>query len=124
MPLRSLFRAALWIAGAIAFYLALTPGPAGEIIADGTIRHMLAFLALPWLTMIAYPRLSARWILAAHAIFGGAIELAQLAMAVGRHGSWLDWGLDVATATVAVLIGRAIRRAAGQRASARAETSC
>lgn len=122
MPLRSLFRAALWIAGAVALYLALTPGPAGQIIPDGTTRHMLAFLVLPWLTMIAYPRLSAWWILAAHALFGGGIELAQLLMAVGRHGSWLDWALDIATAAAAILIGLAVRRAAGRRRAVPAET--
>jgi glycopeptide antibiotics resistance protein len=103
-------RITLWVAAAVTLYLALTPGPAGAVIEDGTVRHMLAFLALPWLMMIAYPRLSSWWILAISAVFGGGIELAQLWMAVGRHGDWGDFALDVATAGAAIAIGVVVRR--------------
>lgn len=113
----STLRILLWGSAAVTLYLALTPGPAGAIIADGTTRHMLAFIALPWMTMAAYPRLSPWWILIGHAVFGGGIELAQLWMAVGRHGAWLDWTLDVATATGAILVGMIVRRRVARRAS-------
>jgi hypothetical protein len=116
-----MLRVALGLAVSLTFYLALTPGPAGKVIADGTTRHMLAFLVLPWLTMLAYPRLSPVRILVALALFGGVIEVAQLLMDVGRHGSWLDWLLDVATVAVAVSCGQHARswlRARGRRRSA------
>lgn len=111
MPLTTMLRAALWTAAALTLYLALTPGPAGEVIEDGTTRHMLAFLVLPWLTMAAYPRLPWWRVFAIYTLFGGAIELAQLFMAVGRHGSWLDWGLDIVTIAAAILLGQMVRTA-------------
>ena len=110
MSLTMMARTTLWTAATLTLYLALTPGPEGEVIADGMTRHMLAFIVLPWLMMAAYPRLSAWWVFAAHALFGGAIELAQLAMAVGRHGSRLDWALDIVTAAAAILVCLAVRR--------------
>ncbi|MET1756810.1 hypothetical protein ABVV53_15295 [Novosphingobium sp. RD2P27] len=109
MSLASMIRVALWLAVALTLFLALSPGPAGEIISDGTTRHILAFLVLPWLLMAAYPRLSLWWVFAAHAVFGGVIELAQLIMAVGRHGSWLDWMLDLVTTATAIAIAIAVR---------------
>jgi hypothetical protein len=108
-------RAVLWVAVAAVLYLALTPGPAGAVIEDGTIRHSLAFLVLPWLMMAAYPRLSVWWVLAANAALGGAIELGQLWMAVGRHGAWADFALDVVVAAAAVAIGLVVRRSARLR---------
>jgi hypothetical protein len=110
MIARSFFRFTLFGALAATLYLALTPGPAGAMIESGPLRHMMAFLILPCLAMAAYPRLSRWLILFIMSVFGGLIELGQLGMNVGRHGSWMDWLLDTGTAAVAIVIALAWRR--------------
>ncbi|WP_022672132.1 hypothetical protein [Novosphingopyxis baekryungensis] len=110
MIARSFFRFTLFGALAATLYLALTPGPAGAIVESGALRHMMAFLVLPWLAMAAYPQLSAWFVLFLMSVFGGLIELGQLGMNVGRHGSWLDWLLDTGTAAAAIVIALAWRR--------------
>ena len=110
MIARSFFRFTLFGALAATLYLALTPGAAGAMIESGPLRHMMAFLILPSLAMAAYPRLSRWLILFIMSVFGGLIELGQLGMNVGRHGSWMDWLLDTGTAAVAIMIALAWRR--------------
>ena len=91
-------------------FLALTPGEAGTVIASGELRHALAFGILPLLMTLAYPRLPgvALWLLLA--AFGGAIEVAQGAMEMGRHPEWQDFRTDLLFATAGTLASRLLAR--------------
>lgn len=99
------FRIMLWLALLGTAFLALTPGPIGQAIESSHVRHAVAFVILPWLTMGAYPALKARWVIVIYTIFGGLIEIVQLVMQAGRHGQWGDWFYDIAVIVMAVLIG-------------------
>ncbi|RKF17650.1 hypothetical protein D6851_16080 [Altericroceibacterium spongiae] len=109
MSLTSFLRILLWLAIALALYLALTPGPIGQAIESGKIRHAIAFMVLPWITMMAYPSLRLRWIVVLYAIFGGVIELVQGAMQAGRHAEWADWFFDLLFIMAAIVIGLIVR---------------
>jgi hypothetical protein len=86
-------------------FLALTPGPLGQVVESGPLRHMLAFAALPALSSLAWPQIRPAWQFLGYAAFGAAIELAQLVMNVGRLAEWDDWANDlIATATALILV--------------------
>lgn len=88
-------------------FLALTPGPMGQVIESGLVRHLLAFAALPALSSLAWPHVKPIWQFLAFAAFGAAIEIAQLLMDVGRVAEWEDWANDlIATAIALILVSR------------------
>lgn len=103
-----LFYAALLAA---MLYLALTPGPWGQIIESSEERHALAFAILPLLSCLAWPALGVVLQFLFYAALGGAIELAQLAMHAGRNAEWNDWFVDLLVAAGALVIGRVVMRA-------------
>ncbi|WP_137863497.1 MULTISPECIES: hypothetical protein [unclassified Sphingomonas] len=90
-------------------FLALTPGPLGQIVESGPARHLLAFGALPVLSSLAWPRLNPYWQFLAYAGFGAAIEIAQLLMDVGRVAEWEDWANDLIATTIALALVSAAR---------------
>lgn len=98
-------------------FLALTPGPLGQIVESGPLRHMLAFAALPILSSLAWPRVAPLRQFLAFALFGATIEIAQLLMNAGRRAEWNDWANDLLATTIAlvlVAVGRAwLERRAG-----------
>ncbi len=85
-------------------FLALTPGPLGQVVESGPVRHMLAFAALPVLSSLAWPRVKPLWQFFTFALFGAAIEIAQLWMNVGRVAEWDDWANDLVATAVALLL--------------------
>jgi hypothetical protein len=101
-------------------FLALTPGPLGQVVESGPVRHMLAFAALPVLSSLAWPQIRPLWQFAAFALFGAAIEVAQLWMNVGRLAEWDDWANDLVATAVALMLVSAgrnwIERQAGLEA--------
>ncbi|MXP27079.1 hypothetical protein GRI39_13680 [Altererythrobacter indicus] len=103
------FRILLWGALLVTSFLALTPGPVGQAIESSHVRHAIAFVFLPWLTMVAYPHFKARWVFLLYVMFGGLIEIVQLVMQVGRHGQWSDWFYDIGVTLMAVLAGLIVR---------------
>ena len=103
------FRILLWLALLGTAFLATTPGPIGQAIESSHVRHGIAFVILPWLTMAAYPALKARWVIVIYTLFGGLIEVVQLTMQAGRHGQWDDWFYDIIITIIAVLIGLIVR---------------
>jgi hypothetical protein len=105
MPLTA-FRMLYCVLLAAMLYLALTPGPLRDIVPVSEHRHVLAFAVLPIVSSLAWPRLSLRLQFAFYAALGGAIELVQSGMGLGRQGTLQDWLVDCAAAAVAlVLVG-------------------
>ncbi|MDG2535753.1 hypothetical protein P6144_18980 [Sphingomonas sp. HITSZ_GF] len=85
-------------------FLALTPGPMGQVVESGPARHLLAFAALPVLSSLAWPQVKPIWQFLAFALFGAAIEIAQLLMNVGRLAEWDDWANDLIATAVALML--------------------
>jgi hypothetical protein len=94
MP-RALLKAMFWLSAGSVVFLAVVPGPLGQVIASGFQRHFLAFLILPALARATWPRVDAIKLLLAFAAFGAAIEGAQQAMQLGREAEWSDWLNDL-----------------------------
>lgn len=97
-------------------FLALTPGPLGQVVESGPVRHMLAFAALPVLSSLAWPRIHPLWQFFAYALFGAGIEAAQLWMNVGRLAEWDDWANDLIATAIALMLVTAWRTHAGRQA--------
>ena len=106
---RSLF----WLLAASVLFLALVPGPLGDLISSDVERHYLAFLMLPIVATYAWPRvpLPAMWL--AFVVFGGAIEFFQMEMAMGRQAEWRDWVNDVVATTIGLVVANVGLRMTG-----------
>lgn len=111
MPIQKLSRAAFCLCVLIATFLALVPGPVGQIIESGPERHFLAFLVLPALAAFGWPNISHARLWLAFAVFGGLIEIVQLGMDVGRSGRVIDWVIDCAAITVSLVVVAQLRAA-------------
>lgn len=90
------------VAVALVTFLALTPGPLGQVVESGPVRHLLAFAALPVLSSLAWPQVKPGWQFIAYAAFGAAIEITQLLMNVGRVAEWDDWANDLVATAIAL----------------------
>lgn len=110
MPIQTIARSLFCLSLVVATFMALVPGPIGQIIESGPERHFLAFLMLPIFAGLGWPRISYRRLWLAFAAFGGLIELAQLVMAIGRSGRFIDWVIDCVAITVSLLILYHIRQ--------------
>lgn len=109
MPFRYFARMAFILLIVIATFLALVPGPIGQIIESGPERHFLAFLVLPALAALGWPKISMFRLWVVFAVFGGLIEVAQLLMQVGRSGRLIDWAVDCIAITAALIIVAQLR---------------
>lgn len=97
-------RAAFWVSAATVLFLALVPGPLGEIVKSDTERHWLAFLILPALAFVGWPKMGVVKLWLCFATFGASIEVAQWAMNLGRQAQWSDWTHDLIATTISLAI--------------------
>ena len=111
MTFHQFARAAFWISAVSVLFLALVPGPLGEIVKSDAERHWLAFLVLPALAFIGWPDMGAMKLWFAFAAFGAAIEIAQWAMNLGRQAQWSDWVHDLIATTISLAIVWIVRSA-------------
>lgn len=93
-----------WLLAAAVLFLALVPGPLGAIIPSDAERHYLAFLVLPAVAAYAWPRVPTLVMWLVFVAFGGAIELLQFAMRLGREADWGDWINDMTAITVSLVV--------------------
>jgi VanZ family protein len=116
MLFERLFQLLFWAALAVAFVMAsLSQPPALPGDPGDKFLHVIAFLALSGLAVLAYPRLHVLVIFIGLALFGAAIEVVQAIPALGRKASWMDWLADVGAAAVVLLavgLVRSLRRPA------------
>lgn len=110
MKLHPIAQILFWLLAAAVLFFALVPGPLGEIISSDVERHYLAFLVLPALAAYAWPRMPIPALWLAFVLFGGAIELLQMEMALGRAGEWRDWTNDMMATTISLVVAAAILR--------------
>ncbi|WP_066544018.1 MULTISPECIES: hypothetical protein [unclassified Sphingomonas] len=101
--LLQIFKFAFVLALAAVLFLALTVTPWAGMVESDTVRHGFAFLVLPVLATIGWPRLSPWGQFAIFAGFGAAIELVQGYMAIGRVASLDDWIVDLIALSAALL---------------------
>jgi VanZ family protein len=111
MPrLQAMLRLAFWTAGAFALVMALLPKPPTLPGAPSDkVQHIIAFVVLTALALVAYPRL-ARWKLAvALAAFGALIEFFQLIPVLNRDAQLPDWIADTGAVLVVLAIAAVLR---------------
>ena len=100
----ALARKLFWAAGLFALVMALIPhGVRLPGDPSDRVQHALAFGTLGLLGAIAYPRVSAVRLIAALAVFGAFIEIAQAIPALHRDSDIVDWLTDVVACVVAVV---------------------
>jgi len=94
---------------AIVIYLCLEPSDGGASLVNDKLAHCLAFFALTvWFVALVERRVYWSVAIAMLAI-GGAIEVAQEAMALGRTGDWYDFLADAIGVAAGVAISLPIR---------------
>jgi len=101
--------AAFGLMGGAVLALALVPGFGLNFQLGGTMNHYMAFAALAAASSMLWPGMSSVLLLIGLSFFGGAIEVLQGWMALGRDAQWQDWLDDTiaATATLALIgLGR------------------
>lgn len=104
MTLRQLARLSFWLLAVAVLVLALIPGPLGAIIESDVERHYLAFLVLPAVASYAWPRVPVPVMWVAFVAFGGAIEILQMKMNLGRAAEWGDWMNDMMATTISLVV--------------------
>lgn len=110
MRRETIFRIVFWIALVVSLAAALNPmppripGPPSD-----KVQHILAFLMLTAMALVAYPR-ARRWAQAlALSGFGALIEFLQMIPALHRDAELLDWVADTG-AILAVIVLAAVLR--------------
>lgn len=88
---------------AVLLVFALLPQPPEVLIGQDYHRHMFAFLIVTSVSAVAFRKISlpVHWII--FVALGGAIEVLQLKMGMGRVGEWDDWYADIGAVTAAVI---------------------
>jgi hypothetical protein len=116
MKAQNIFRILFWLLLGIIFAIALLPAeeaPAG--FSNDKLNHFLAFLSLSLIARILYSRVNVAILFVMLALFGGAIELLQLAMALGRQADWMDFAADIAAIVLGLLAGKLLNSMTGKR---------
>lgn len=92
-----------WAAMLFAFVMAILPKPpAFPGVQSDKVQHIIAFLTLTTLALLAYPR-ARRWLVFAGMVtFGALIEFVQAIPMLHRDASFWDWLAD--TGAVAVIL--------------------
>ncbi len=91
--------------------LAISIMPASDaptVFADDKLNHILAFFVLSFMARIAWPRINALVLFVMLALFGGAIEILQFSMGLGRQADWMDFAADVLAILIGTLVGQLI----------------
>lgn len=115
MPFRESGRTALviafWAASAVAFAFAVMPHPPQMPGApNDKVQHILAFLALTTLAILAYPRAPLVRIAVALSAFGALIEVVQAVPILNRDSDLIDWVADSAAAAAVAIVAWSWRR--------------
>jgi len=99
-----------WAALLFAYVCAVLPRQeAPSFSSSDKVEHMVAFLTLAMLAVLAFPRASALRIGAWLAGFGAFIELSQAIPFLHRDASVYDWLADVAALALGLLLARPFR---------------
>ena len=101
-----LVRLLFWAAALFALVMALLPPEPGTSLIPDKLQHAVAFGVLGLLGSLAYPRLSAAWLVAGLSLFGALIELAQGTAFIHRDCDPLDWLTDTIACVVVVVAVR------------------
>lgn len=97
----------LMVAGVLLF--ALTPGLPFELSSGGDAEHLFAFTALSGLALFFWPNAIPHLVWSLLVGFGGAIELLQGWMALGRQAEWSDWFVDIFAVTLTMAVITLVR---------------
>lgn len=115
MPLQRLFLAAFWAAALFALVMGSLPQPpAIPGRPDDKVQHIIAFLTLASLAVLAYPRAALIRIGIGLSLFGALIELIQTIPALHRDAELADWVADTAAAAAVLVVIALVRRKTGR----------
>jgi len=109
MPKIRLLRLGFWCIVAAVLFLALMPS--GEFtpgLPNDKINHFLAFFVLACGARLLWARPGGVVLFVLLSCFGGAIELLQLAMGLGRQAEWGDLAADVLGVVAGLLFARVL----------------
>lgn len=110
-------RAVLLAATAVTLWFAfVSPGSGPSLLPWDKAQHVLAFVTLTTLALIAFPRVRAAWLGLGLGLFGALIEIVQATPWVHRDGDVWDWVAD-ALAVLAVIAVMAAARLRARLAS-------
>ncbi len=99
--------------------LAISIMPAEDapvVFADDKLNHILAFFILSFMARILWSRVGTVIMFSMLTVFGGAIELLQLAMGFGRDADWMDFAADVLAIALGMLFAHGINSMRGKAA--------
>ncbi|MEP2988156.1 MAG: teicoplanin resistance protein VanZ [Parasphingorhabdus sp.] len=91
--------------------LAISIMPAANaptVFADDKLNHILAFFVLSLMARILWPRINVLILASMLTVFGGAIELLQFSMGLGRQADWMDFAADVFAILLGILFGQMV----------------
>jgi VanZ family protein len=107
-----LVRPAFWLAAAFALVMALLPRPPKlpTGLWGDKVEHIIAFVVLTALAVVAYRQAPKLRIVAGLSLFGAVIELGQTVPALNRDADLRDWIADTAAVLVVVAIAALVER--------------
>lgn len=115
MMAERLFNLLFWLTVVVAVFLASLPNPTAlPGNPSDKLLHALAFFVLAILAIFAFPRTRIGILFLGLGVLGGAIELLQGTLQVGREASWLDWLADLGGAGFLLAIAGAARASSRQ----------
>ena len=109
MSSKNIFRVLFWLLlGGILAISIMPPQDAPVVFADDKLNHILAFFTLSFMARILWSRVSSLILFGMLTVFGGGIELLQLAMGFGRDADWVDFAADVLAIALGMLLAHGI----------------
>lgn len=110
MSRQTIMRAIFWVALAFTLVMALLPQPpAVPAEPPDKILHILAFLVLTGLALVAYPMVSRPRLAIALSALGALIEVLQMIPALNRDAQWLDWVADTGAVLFVLAVATLLR---------------
>ena len=79
---------------------------APAVFANDKFNHVLAFYTLSLMARILWSRVDAILLFVMLSVFGGGIELLQMAMGFGRDADWMDFATDIIAISFGILSGK------------------
>lgn len=105
MSSKNIFRVLFWLLLGGVLVISIMPAEDAPIVfADDKLNHILAFLTLSFSARILWSRVNAIILFSMLTVFGGGIELLQLAMGFGRDADWVDFAADVLAIALGMLL--------------------
>ncbi len=109
MSNKNIFRILFWLLLGAILAISLMPAEDAPVVfADDKLNHILAFFILSFMARILWSRVNTLILFSMLTVFGGGIEILQLAMGFGRDADWMDFAADVLAIALGMLFAHGI----------------